>query len=121
VLQCCPNGARPIGAYPAVPVSPRHLARDARAVSALGVVSVHVHPRDTDGRESLAPGTVGAVTSAVRDAATSGSVTVTSATTRTVLRGRPACLSCTASPEVHTPSSTPMSPARLARGGGQQR
>ena len=32
-------------------------------------VSVHVHPRDTDGRESLDPGTVGAVTSAIRDAA----------------------------------------------------
>ena len=40
--------------------------------------------------------------------ATSGSVTVTSATTRTVPGGRPACLSCTASPEVHTPSSTPI-------------
>jgi uncharacterized protein (DUF849 family) len=79
VLQCCPNGARPIGAYPAVPVSPRHLARDARAVSALGVVSVHVHPRDADGRESLAAGTVGAVTSAIRDAAPRTEIGVTTA------------------------------------------
>ena len=52
-----PNGARPTDAYPAVPMSPRHLARgrragracvgnrrDARAVSALGVLSVHVPP-----------------------------------------------------------------------------
>ena len=46
MLQCCPNGARPPDAYPAVPISPRHLARDARAVSALGVLNVHVHPRD---------------------------------------------------------------------------
>jgi uncharacterized protein (DUF849 family) len=79
VLQCCPNGARPTDAYPAVPVSPRHLARDARAVSALGVLSVHVHPRDMDGRESLDPGTVGAVTSAIRKAAPRTEIGVTTA------------------------------------------
>ena len=36
MLQCCPNGARPADVYPAVPMTPRHLARDARAVAALG-------------------------------------------------------------------------------------
>ena len=79
MLQCCPNGARPVGGYPAVPMSPRHLARDARAVSALGVLSVHVHPRDRDGRESLDPGTIGAVTSAIRKAAPRTEIGVTTA------------------------------------------
>nr|WP_116711534.1 3-keto-5-aminohexanoate cleavage protein [Actinomycetospora cinnamomea] len=79
MLQCCLNGARPAGAYPAVPMSPRHLARDARAVSALGVHSVHVHPRDRDGRESLDPPTVGAVTHAIRAAAPRTEIGVTTA------------------------------------------
>jgi uncharacterized protein (DUF849 family) len=79
VLQCCPNGARPAGGYPAVPMSPRHLARDARAVAALGVLSVHVHPRDQDGRESLDPRTIGAVTSAIRKAAPRTEIGVTTA------------------------------------------
>jgi uncharacterized protein (DUF849 family) len=60
-------------------MSPRHLARDARAVSALGVLSVHVHPRDRDGRESLDPRTIGAVTSAIREAAPGTEIGVTTA------------------------------------------
>jgi uncharacterized protein (DUF849 family) len=79
MLQCCPNGARPPDAYPAVPMTPRHLARDARVVAALGVRSLHVHPRDQDGRESLDAGTVGTVTSAIRDAAPGTEVGVTTA------------------------------------------
>ncbi|PVZ11056.1 uncharacterized protein (DUF849 family) [Actinomycetospora cinnamomea] len=79
MLQCCPNGARPADAYPAVPVTPHRLARDARAVSALGVFSVHVHPRDRDGRESLDLDTVGAVTSAIREMAPRTEIGVTTA------------------------------------------
>jgi uncharacterized protein (DUF849 family) len=79
MLQCCPNGARPPDGYPAVPMTPRALARDARVVSALGVRSLHVHPRDQDGRESLDAGTIGAVTSAIRDAAPRTEVGVTTA------------------------------------------
>ncbi|MDD7940895.1 3-keto-5-aminohexanoate cleavage protein [Actinomycetospora lutea] len=79
MLQCCPNGARPADAYPAVPMTPRHLARDARAVSALGVQRVHVHPRDPDGRESLDPSTVGAVTRAIREMAPQTEIGVTTA------------------------------------------
>lgn len=79
MLQCCLNGARPADAYPAVPMTPRHLARDARAVAALGVSSVHVHPRDRDGRESLDPGTIAAATSAIRKAAPRTEIGVTTA------------------------------------------
>ncbi len=79
MLQCCPNGARPADVYPAVPMSPRHLARDAKAVSLLGVESVHVHPRDRDGQESLDAGTIGAVTSAIREAVPRMEIGVTTA------------------------------------------
>lgn len=79
MLQCCPNGARPPDAYPAVPVTPRQLARDARAVAALGVMSVHVHPRDRDGHESLDPDTVAAATTAIRAAAPQTQIGVTTA------------------------------------------
>lgn len=79
MLQCCPNGARPVGASPALPVTPRHLAQDARAVAALGVESLHVHPRDRDGRESLDPGIIGTVTSAIRKTAPHLEVGVTTA------------------------------------------
>ena len=79
MLQCCPNGARPSDVYPAVPMSPRHLARDARAVAGLGVTSFHVHPRDPWGNESLDTPTIGAVCAAVRAAAPRMEVGVTTA------------------------------------------
>jgi uncharacterized protein (DUF849 family) len=79
VLQCCPNGARPADVYPAVPHTPKHLAWDARAVAALGVTSFHVHPRDPGGHESLDPGTIGAVTSAIREAVPQMEIGVTTA------------------------------------------
>src|SRR5689334_9060497 len=60
-------------------MTPRHLARDARAVAALGVSSFHVHPRDVDGQESLDPGPIGAVVSAIRQAAPSMEIGVTTA------------------------------------------
>src|SRR5215208_6622708 len=57
-------------------MSPHHLARDAGVVPALGVL---VHPRDPDGRESLDPRTIGAVTSAIRKAAPRTEIGVTTA------------------------------------------
>lgn len=79
MLQCCPNGARPADVYPAVPMSPRHLARDARAVAALGVISFHVHPRDRHGQESLDPEVIGAVCAAIRQFAPDMEIGVTTA------------------------------------------
>ena len=79
MLQCCPNGARPADVYPAVPMSPRHLARDARAVAALGVTSFHVHPRDPYGQESLDVVVIGAVCAAIRASAPQMEIGVTTA------------------------------------------
>ena len=79
MLQCCPNGARPSDVYPAVPMTPRDLARDARAVAALGVTSYHVHPRDPLGQENLDVDTIGAVVAAIRQAAPAMEIGVTTA------------------------------------------
>jgi uncharacterized protein (DUF849 family) len=54
VIQACLNGTRSREDHPAVPITPSELARDAAACVAAGAESVHVHPRDADGRETLA-------------------------------------------------------------------
>ena len=68
LLQAALNGARSQREHPAVPVTPEQLAADARAVVAEGARSLHFHPRDADGAESLEPGDVGAALAAVRAA-----------------------------------------------------
>jgi uncharacterized protein (DUF849 family) len=67
-LQACLNGARPYGAHPALPLDPSALVADARACAAAGAVSVHLHPRDAAGAETLEPAVVDAVAHAVRSA-----------------------------------------------------
>lgn len=71
VLQAALNGSRPSDAHPALPVLPRHLARDARAVARLGVTAVHVHPRDDAGQETIEPAVVGDVVALIRQEAPS--------------------------------------------------
>ena len=52
-----------------MPLTPQALARDAAATRRAGAESLHFHPRDAHGRESLAPADVAAALAAVRDAA----------------------------------------------------
>jgi uncharacterized protein (DUF849 family) len=66
MIQAVLNGSRPADAHPALPVLPRHLARDARDVAELGITSVHVHPRDPAGLETLHPMYVGDTVAAIR-------------------------------------------------------
>ena len=68
MIQCCVNGARSPSEHPALPITPEQLGADARAVVAEGARSLHVHVRDADGAESLAPADVAAVLAAVRPA-----------------------------------------------------
>ena len=68
MLQACLNGGRSKLEHPAIPVSPDELARDAVAVRAAGAGSLHLHPRDADGAETLAPDDVARCLDAVRDA-----------------------------------------------------
>lgn len=68
LIKSCLNGDRRSGSHPAVPLSPAELARDARRAVAAGAAALHIHPRRSDGSESLDADTVGAAVSAVRGA-----------------------------------------------------
>jgi uncharacterized protein (DUF849 family) len=65
VLQACLNGDRETG----VPRTPDELAEEARACVAAGAVSLHVHPRDEDGHETLDARHIAAAVRALRAAA----------------------------------------------------
>jgi uncharacterized protein (DUF849 family) len=65
VLQACLNGDHETG----VPRSPEELAEAARACVAAGAVSLHAHPRDREGNESLDPADISAAVKAMRAAA----------------------------------------------------
>ncbi|GAA0905011.1 3-keto-5-aminohexanoate cleavage protein [Pseudonocardia zijingensis] len=66
MLQAVLNGSWPADAHPLLPVTARHLARDARAVAELNISAVHVHPRDPSGLETLDPVFVGDTVAAIR-------------------------------------------------------
>jgi uncharacterized protein (DUF849 family) len=64
-VQAALNGNRE---HPAVPRTPDELARDARALVAAGARSVHVHPYDDHGRETLEATSCAAAARAIRAA-----------------------------------------------------
>lgn len=68
IVQACINGARASGFHPALPLSADAMARDGAACVAAGAAELHLHPRDLDGRESLASATMDATVLAMRRA-----------------------------------------------------
>ncbi|RVA78538.1 3-keto-5-aminohexanoate cleavage protein [Mesorhizobium sp. M7A.F.Ca.US.006.04.2.1] len=54
IVQACINGARPRDFHPKLPLTAEAMASDAAACVAAGAAELHIHPRGTDGRESLA-------------------------------------------------------------------
>jgi uncharacterized protein (DUF849 family) len=66
VIQACLNGNRAPDEHPALPVTPEQLGRDARATVGAGAGSLHVHPRDASGAETLEPVDVAAAVHAIR-------------------------------------------------------
>jgi uncharacterized protein (DUF849 family) len=68
LLQACLNGNRTRAEHDLVPLTPEELASDARAASAAGARTLHVHPRSDDGSESIDADDVGAVVAAIRGA-----------------------------------------------------
>jgi uncharacterized protein (DUF849 family) len=66
LIQAALNGARAPGEHPALPLTPEALEADARAVVAAGAGSLHFHPRDADGLETLEAGPIAAALRAVR-------------------------------------------------------
>jgi uncharacterized protein (DUF849 family) len=69
MIQACLNGARRADEHPALPLTPEQLTYDARAVVAAGAGSLHIHPRDASGAETLEPAAVAAAVHAIRVAA----------------------------------------------------
>ena len=67
-LKACLNGRRSQAEFPAVPVTPDELARDAAAAVAAGAEAIHLHARGADGAESVRAADVGAAVAAVRAA-----------------------------------------------------
>ena len=68
LIQACLNGPTTRAEHAAVPLTPAELAADARAATAAGAESVHVHPRDPSGAQTLEPEHVLAAVAAVRSA-----------------------------------------------------
>ncbi len=66
IVQACINGARAYDFHPALPLSADTMASDGTACVAAGAAELHLHPRDLDGRESLAPATMDATMLAMR-------------------------------------------------------
>jgi uncharacterized protein (DUF849 family) len=65
-VKACLNGQRDAADHPAVPVTPAQLAAAAAAAVVAGAEAVHVHPRGSDGRQSLRAADVGAAVAAIR-------------------------------------------------------
>ena len=68
IVQACLNGARLRDHHPRLPVLAAEMARDAAAAVRAGAAEIHLHVRDDQGRESLAPAAVDATLLAVRAA-----------------------------------------------------
>lgn len=67
-LQAALNGDLTKDAHSAVPVSVEELMRDAAACVAAGARAIHLHPRDSEGRERLDAAVVDEVVTKVRNA-----------------------------------------------------
>jgi uncharacterized protein (DUF849 family) len=63
-IQAAINGGRPAPA----PATPGGIAAEVRGAVAAGAFCVHIHPRDANGRESLAPADVAAIVDLVSNA-----------------------------------------------------
>ena len=59
LIKACLNGKRSQAEYPAVPVTPGELARDAAAAAAAGAEAIHLHARGPDSAESVHAADVG--------------------------------------------------------------
>ncbi|MCS0602011.1 3-keto-5-aminohexanoate cleavage protein [Streptomyces sp. LP11] len=66
MVQVCLNGRRSAADGAAVPTSPGELARAAAEAVAAGATSVHVHPKNPCGEDSLSPRVLAPVLEAVR-------------------------------------------------------
>jgi uncharacterized protein (DUF849 family) len=69
MIQAALNGSRRCDEHQGVPCTPYALARDAAACVSAGATELHLHPRNSEGQETLDPLTVFATCRQVREAA----------------------------------------------------
>jgi uncharacterized protein (DUF849 family) len=67
-LKACLNGSREPSEHPALPVTAASIAAEAAAAVAAGADALHIHAKDSRGRDTLEPDAVAAVLEAVRAA-----------------------------------------------------
>lgn len=67
-VKACLNGGRTRAEHHAVPQSPAELAADAIAVRHAGAFAVHLHPRDSDGSQTMKAAACDAAVEAIRTA-----------------------------------------------------
>ncbi|WP_406257038.1 3-keto-5-aminohexanoate cleavage protein [Streptomyces nigra] len=67
MLQVCLNGSRGAGDGTAVPLTPSAVAESAASAVAAGAADAHVHPKSPCGRDSLSPGVLTPVLTALRE------------------------------------------------------
>ena len=67
LVKACLNGPRTKGEHEAVPILAAEIASDASAVVEAGAGALHLHPRDSDGRETLASEPCGEIITRVRE------------------------------------------------------
>ena len=68
LLKAAINGKRTLNEHPAIPITPSQQAYQASVAVGAGAGAIHVHPRNSDGRESLSSGDLAATLVAIRAA-----------------------------------------------------
>jgi uncharacterized protein (DUF849 family) len=68
LLKAAINGRRTAAEHPGIPITPSQQADQAAMAVAAGAGAIHVHPRDSMGRESLACADIAATLEAIRAA-----------------------------------------------------
>ena len=68
LLKAAINGRRKLSEHPAIPISPDQQAKQATIAVAAGAGAIHVHPRTSAGRDSLAPEDIAKALNAIRAA-----------------------------------------------------
>lgn len=66
LIKACLNGSRERDEHPGLPLMPEELAREARVAIEVGAGALHIHPRNRQGAQSLAPQVIGEALQAVR-------------------------------------------------------
>jgi len=85
MLQAALNGDR---AHPAAPRTPDELAAEARAAVDAGADTLHLHPYDDDGRETLDAAPCAAALLAVRAACPGVPISLSTSAAELMLEGR---------------------------------